>query len=119
MAEGLVKFFRLKEKRFTIFRQALIKLSLKRDYSCSPKGHLSAGPFSPINVKMNVFMGNGMNNRETLAVMDQTDETSPFVIEFFMLQGVGFRCMGYRDRDGKWRSAFNHIELFGKIHVVG
>ena len=60
-----------------------------------------------------------MKESQTLAVMDQTDEMSPFEIEFFMLQGVGFRCMGYRDEDGRWRSAFNHIELFGKIQVVG
>lgn len=53
-----------------------------------------------------------------VAVADMED-ASPFVIEFFMLQGIGFRCMGYRDKDGKWRSAFNHVELFGKIQIVG
>jgi len=46
------------------------------------------------------------------------DEKSPFDIEFFMLEGIGFRCMGYRDSRGKWRSALNHVELFGDIHIA-
>jgi hypothetical protein len=49
---------------------------------------------------------------------ESSSETSPFVLEFYMVQGVGFRCMAYCDRNGKWRSAFNNDELYGDIHVL-
>lgn len=45
-------------------------------------------------------------------------ETSPFLLEFFMVQGAGFKGMAYRNSDGKWRSAFDHIELPGTIRVL-
>jgi hypothetical protein len=44
---------------------------------------------------------------------------SPFVLEFFMVQGSGFRCMAYRNDDGKWRGAFDNEELPGAIRVLG
>ena len=43
---------------------------------------------------------------------------SPFVHEFFMVQGSGFRCMAYRNQDGKWRGAFDNEELPGAIRVL-
>jgi hypothetical protein len=43
---------------------------------------------------------------------------SPFVLEFFLVQGAGFRCMAYRNDDGKWRGAFNHEELPGAVRVL-
>ena len=46
------------------------------------------------------------------------DWASPFVHEFFMVQGSGFRCMAYRNRDGKWRGAFDNEELPGAIRVL-
>jgi hypothetical protein len=46
------------------------------------------------------------------------DWASPFVHEFFMVQGSGFRCMAYRNQDGKWRGAFDHAELPGAIRVL-
>ncbi|HEY1789248.1 MAG TPA: hypothetical protein VGJ73_13905 [Verrucomicrobiae bacterium] len=46
------------------------------------------------------------------------DSGSPFLIEFFMVQGVGFQCMAYRNSDGKWRSAFDNRELPGAIRVL-
>jgi hypothetical protein len=45
-------------------------------------------------------------------------EPTPFLTEFFMVQGPGFRCMAYYDRDGKWRNAFNNEELYGKISIL-
>jgi hypothetical protein len=45
-------------------------------------------------------------------------EDAPFIIEFFMVQGVGFRCAAYRDPDGRWREAFNNEELFGEIQIL-
>ena len=44
---------------------------------------------------------------------------SPFVLEFFMVQGSGFQCMAYRNGDGKWRGAFDNKELPGAIRVLG
>ena len=47
------------------------------------------------------------------------NETSPFTIEFFMVQGTGFQCMAYRNGDGKWRGAFDNEELPGTVRVLG
>jgi hypothetical protein len=44
--------------------------------------------------------------------------TSPFVIEFFMVQGSGYICMAYKKDDGKWRGAFDNRELPGAIRVL-
>ena len=46
------------------------------------------------------------------------DWASPFTLEFFMVQGSGFRCMAYRNRDGKWHGALDHEELPGAIRVL-
>jgi hypothetical protein len=43
---------------------------------------------------------------------------SPFILEFFMVQGIGFRCMAYRNGDGKWHEAFNDRELPGAIRLL-
>lgn len=43
---------------------------------------------------------------------------SPFVLEFFMVQSAEFRCMAYRNGDGKWREAFNDRELPGMVRVL-
>lgn len=43
---------------------------------------------------------------------------SPFVFEFFLVQGMNFCCMAYRDDHGKWRMAFSHTELPGNVRVV-
>jgi hypothetical protein len=47
------------------------------------------------------------------------ESVSPFVVEFFMVQGSGFRCMAYRNDDGKWHGAFDDEELPGAIRVLG
>jgi hypothetical protein len=44
-------------------------------------------------------------------------DASPFLLEFFMVQGFGFRCMAYRDDDGRWRSAFDNQELAGHVWI--
>ena len=46
------------------------------------------------------------------------DEPSPFIVEFFLVQGIGFRCMAYRDHDGKWHRAMDNEELQGPIAVL-
>ena len=45
------------------------------------------------------------------------EDASPFLQEFFMVQGFGFRCMAYRDDDGRWRTAFDNQELFGHVWI--
>ena len=52
------------------------------------------------------------------SVIDTQVDVSPFIIEFFMVQGLGFRCMAYRDQDGKWYNALNRSELFGDIQIL-
>ncbi len=46
------------------------------------------------------------------------DADSPFLVEFFMVQGMGFRCMAYRNEDGKWRGAFDNVELPGAVRIL-
>ena len=46
------------------------------------------------------------------------DETSPFVVEFYMVRGTDFVCMAYYDKDGKWRNAFSHHELRRVVSVL-
>jgi hypothetical protein len=43
---------------------------------------------------------------------------SPFILEFFIVQGPGFRCMAYCDEGGAWRNAFNNEELLGEINIL-
>ncbi|HEX4349244.1 MAG TPA: hypothetical protein VH251_02595 [Verrucomicrobiae bacterium] len=51
-------------------------------------------------------------------VVAELVEDASFIIEFFMVQGVGFRCAAYRDLDGRWRGASNNEELFGEIQIL-
>jgi hypothetical protein len=40
------------------------------------------------------------------------------LIEFFLVQGVGFRCTAYCDPVGKWRDAFTNAELPGEVQIL-
>ena len=42
----------------------------------------------------------------------------PFQVEFHMAQGIGFRCMAYRDSMGIWRDAFTDEILYGEIQFL-
>jgi hypothetical protein len=62
-----------------------------------------------------------MNNHPTTLVEPRPGnpaETSPFIIEFFLVQCAGRQCMAYCDDEGKWRGAFNHRELPGAVRVL-
>jgi len=65
-----------------------------------------------------------MNNQtiilpsETSSAAEERSESSPFTVEFFMVQGLGFRCMAYCGEDGKWRSAFGNNRLFGPVFIL-
>lgn len=43
---------------------------------------------------------------------------SPFLQEFYMVESDGFRCMAYRDPEGKWHCAFPAAELPGNVIVL-
>jgi hypothetical protein len=53
-----------------------------------------------------------------LPMEESAGATSPFLLEFFMVQGPGFRCMAYCDEDGVWHNALNNEELFGNISIL-
>ena len=36
---------------------------------------------------------------------------SPFLVEFMMVQCFGRNLMAYLDENGKWREAYNNVEL--------
>jgi hypothetical protein len=58
-------------------------------------------------------------NFPATGLMEQSSEdASPFLVEFFMVQGMGFRCMAYRGGDGSWRRAFYNEELAGCIRIL-
>jgi hypothetical protein len=59
-----------------------------------------------------------LTRRQSLDLAEENEEDSPFTLEFHMVQTTGFRCMAYRSREGKWRGAFDHRELRGKIRVL-
>ena len=39
--------------------------------------------------------------------------------EVALVQGEGFRCMAYRDKQGKWRDYIRRNELPGRITIIG
>ena len=56
--------------------------------------------------------------RNEVMAAEQEKASSPFTLEFFMVQGSGFICMAYLKDDGKWRGAFDNRELPGAIRVL-
>lgn len=46
------------------------------------------------------------------------EEKLPPIEQQVMVQGEGFRCLAYRDKDGKWRDVFRQSELKGRIRVL-
>jgi hypothetical protein len=59
-----------------------------------------------------------MQQFESGSAIELQDEMSPFIIEFFLVQGIGFTCMAYHDRDGRWHRAIDNEELPGLILVL-
>ena len=61
----------------------------------------------------------------TTNAMSKPDETaevrselSPFLIEFFLVRGPGYNCMGYLDGEGKWREAIHNGILPGPVRLM-
>lgn len=40
------------------------------------------------------------------------------VIQFYLVETIGARCLAYRDQMGAWRDAFNNQKLPGFIRVL-
>jgi hypothetical protein len=55
---------------------------------------------------------------KTQPMAETHGDPSPFTIEFFWVQGVGFKCMAYQDPAGRWREAFYNGELPGPIQIL-
>lgn len=63
-------------------------------------------------------LDNHLDEWHSTETAGECDGASPFVREFFFVQGSGFRCMAYRNPDGRWRGAFDNEELPGAIRVL-
>ena len=63
-------------------------------------------------------INDSMRTTATRRCVGPEEGASPFVLEFFMVQGSGFICMAYCNHDGKWRGAFDNVELPGAIRVL-
>jgi hypothetical protein len=50
--------------------------------------------------------------------VEELDARLPFIIEFFTVQFCGSKYMAYRDSDGKWRRAFDNLELPDAISLA-
>jgi hypothetical protein len=61
---------------------------------------------------------NTMSQSQTAPLAAEQIEESPFVIEFFMVQALGFRGMAYLDADSKWRRAFDDAPVYGPVKII-
>jgi hypothetical protein len=48
----------------------------------------------------------------------QKEDALPPIGETVLVQAQGYRCLAFRDKDGKWRGAFHQDELHGTIRVI-
>jgi hypothetical protein len=55
---------------------------------------------------------------ETPSTAKKSAETSPFIVEFFMVQCLCFRGMAYCDEEGRWRNAYSNSQLLGNIYLM-
>lgn len=65
-----------------------------------------------------------MNQDQTAKYMDANTPTpanasaSPFNIEYIMVLCSNLRHMAYLDKAGKWRDAYDNLELTGPVRVL-
>lgn len=59
-----------------------------------------------------------VHGRKTPPVIKDSTETSPFDVEFFMVQCLCFRGMAYCDDEGNWRNAYSNSQLMGHIYLL-
>jgi hypothetical protein len=59
-----------------------------------------------------------ISTREPAPALEGFTVPSPFVLEFFLVEALGFRGMAYCDRDGNWCNASNHDQLMGHIYLL-
>jgi hypothetical protein len=48
---------------------------------------------------------------------DQPDDPLPPIGERVLVQTEHFRCLAFRDKDGKWKDAYHGNELAGTVRV--
>jgi len=59
-----------------------------------------------------------MNPSPSPGSTGKRDDKLPPVGEVVIVQCDGFRCMAFRDPQGKWRDYFHRDELRGRIEVL-
>jgi hypothetical protein len=59
-----------------------------------------------------------MRLREPESALEKQTEISPFLVEYFMVQALGFRGMAYCDQEGRWRNVSNNDQLLGRIYLL-
>jgi hypothetical protein len=50
--------------------------------------------------------------------LEDIDNLPPEPNEVMLVQCERFRCLAFRDRQGKWRSPFSKMELPRVVHVI-
>ena len=63
-------------------------------------------------------MFGGMTNPLSIPGLEDTDNLPPEPNEVMLVQCERFRCLAFRDRQGKWRSPFSKMELPRVVHVI-
>jgi hypothetical protein len=59
-----------------------------------------------------------MTNLLSSPVLEDIDNLPPAPEEVMLVQCEKFRCLAFRDRQGKWRSPFSKMELPRVVHVI-
>jgi hypothetical protein len=54
----------------------------------------------------------------TLGQQGSQDDILPPMGEAVLVQFEGFRCMAFRDREGKWRDCIRKEELHGTVQAI-
>ena len=59
-----------------------------------------------------------MTNPPSRSIGEESDILPPLPDELMLVQCEKFRCLAFRDRQGKWRSPFSKMELPRVVHVI-
>ena len=59
-----------------------------------------------------------MTNPLSRPSVEAVDNLPPEPNEVMLVQCERFRCLAFRDRQGKWRSPFSKTELPRVVHVI-
>jgi len=59
-----------------------------------------------------------MTNPPSKTIGEERGILPPLPDELMLVQCEKFRCLAFRDRQGKWRSPFSKMELPRVVHVI-